>query len=69
VDFDEAGATRDGSIPEQDLRELARSLSAVLGELHLLSGERMTESLHGRLQEHLGVDPRGQPVVAQELPP
>ena len=62
---DRPGAT----IPQQDLRTLARDLSAVLRALHALAPQSTSNPLVDRVQSHLGVDPRGLPVVSQELPP
>jgi hypothetical protein len=57
------------AIPADELRRLARAMADILGELHVLgAADRTGESLCGRLQDHLGADPAGLPVVSQELP-
>jgi cell division protease FtsH len=56
------------AVPDHELRNLARSLSAVFSQLHLLVQGQAGEGLAERQQVHLGVDPRGLPVVTQELP-
>jgi cell division protease FtsH len=56
-------------VPEPELRQLARALSTVLRDLHLLAEEQSGESLAGRLALHLGIDPRGLPVLSHEFPP
>ena len=57
-------------VPESDLRELARRLSAVLRNLHELAQEHTRQdTLASRLADHLGVDPRGLPVLSHEFPP
>ncbi|MBO0731711.1 MAG: ATP-binding protein [Acidimicrobiaceae bacterium] len=53
---------------EADLRQLARALSAVLRDLHALVREPTVDSLADRLAMHLGVNPRGLPVLSHELP-
>lgn len=52
-----------------ELRLLARSLSQVLREMHLLVQVEDGEPLLARLREHLGVDPRNLPVLSHEFPP
>ncbi len=60
---------RDGRIvPEEELRQLARSLSAVLGQLHELATDGVDDPLVEALERHLGVDPRGLPVITHEFP-
>jgi cell division protease FtsH len=60
--------TNDGAIPEEELRQFARNLSAVLGQLHQLAGGDSRDEFVEALQSHLGVDPRGLPVVTHEIP-
>jgi cell division protease FtsH len=52
-----------------DLRQLARALAAVLGEVHAFAETRLGETLSDRLAEHLGADPAGIPVLSHEFPP
>lgn len=56
---------------DQALSELAENLSTLLHDLHLLAESRSTDAdgLAARIGEHLGIDPKGLPVIAQELPP
>src|ERR1700691_6094647 len=56
--------------PERDeeIRQLARNLSRVLQESHLLALEDSRNELVDRLQNHLMCDPRDLPVVSQDLP-
>jgi cell division protease FtsH len=58
----------DATIPAEDLRAIARGLSAVLGQLGELAGADGKDHLVEALQGHLGVDPRGLPVVTHEIP-
>jgi hypothetical protein len=55
-------------LEERDLRQLARALSAVLGDLHALVEDETEESLAARLGGHLGEDPRALPVLSHDLP-
>lgn len=57
------------AVPEIDLRELARALAAVLGEVHALAQVPSGESLSDRLAEHPGADPAGVPVLSHGFPP
>jgi hypothetical protein len=52
----------------EDLLELARSLTEVFTSLRQLAPNNGTSDFVARLQDHLGVDPRGLPVLSQELP-
>jgi hypothetical protein len=56
--------TAGSDLPETDLRELARALSAVLRQLHVLAGNPVGETLADRLAAHLGVDPKALPVLS-----
>ena len=56
-------------LTERDLRQLARALSAVLGDLHALVEDEAGESLAARLGGHLGEDPRALPVLSHDFPP
>jgi cell division protease FtsH len=51
-----------------EIRDLARNLSRLLHEIHLLAEEGTENELTDRLQAHLGSDPRVLPVISQELP-
>jgi len=55
-------------VPVDELRLLARSLSSLLGEVHLLAQQDPQDGLSERLGAHLGVDPRSLPVISNELP-
>ncbi|MCU4187528.1 ATP-binding protein [Acidiferrimicrobium sp. IK] len=57
-----------GGGSDAELRALARNLSAVLDELHLLVPPRVEDGLADRLQAHLNVDARTLPVINQEFP-
>jgi hypothetical protein len=59
----------DPAVPEEDLRQLARSLSRVFNAVHRLALDGSQDALVERLRDHLGTDPAGLPVVSQELPP
>ncbi|HWE65371.1 MAG TPA: ATP-binding protein [Acidimicrobiales bacterium] len=48
---------------------LARSMTDIFGQLHMLVRNEARDELVERLQAHLGADPRGLPVVNHELPP
>jgi cell division protease FtsH len=63
-DIERASADR----ADDDLRRLARSLAAVLDEVHRFVVAEESNELVDRLLAHLGVDPRGLPVVSQDLP-
>ena len=54
--------------PNEDLLALARSLTEVLTALRHLAPSNGSSEFVARLQDHLGVDPRGLPVLSQELP-
>ena len=67
-----AELTRSGEASpiDEELRELARSLTHVLNAVHrLASREERTSEFTDRVTAHLGVDAKGLPVVTQELPP
>ena len=55
-------------LPESELRDVARALSLVLYDLHLLAFEDVGESLTDRIAAHLAVDPRAIPVLSHEFP-
>ncbi len=55
-------------LPESELRDVARALSLVLHDLHLLAFEDVGESLTDRIAAHLAVDPRAIPVLSHEFP-
>lgn len=68
---DGAGSGGDGSQTndrDDDLRRLANNLAALFNDVHLLVRESGENELADRLEAHLGVDPRGLPVLSQELP-
>ena len=52
----------------EDLLELARSLTELFRSLREWAPSGGASDLVARLQDHLGVDPRGLPVLSQELP-
>jgi hypothetical protein len=58
----------DSGIPEGDLRQLARGLSTILREMHQLAADSVQEPLAARIGEHLGVDPKGLPILSHEFP-
>jgi cell division protease FtsH len=60
----------DSAAPElnDDLYALARSLTGLFGLLQHLAPNNGPSEFISRLQDHLGVDPRGLPVLSQELP-
>ena len=60
--------SRASGVPEGELREFARLFSALLGEVHSLVEARAEEHLADRLAAHLGVDPRGLPILSHEFP-
>ena len=58
------------AVPAAEVRLLAQRLAAVLGVVHDLANDRSQRSgLAIRIGEHLGADPLGLPVLAEELPP
>jgi cell division protease FtsH len=57
------------AVPEIELRDLARALTALLGEVHALAQAQRGESLSDRLANHLEVDPAGIPVLSHAFPP
>jgi hypothetical protein len=59
---------QDAIVAEEELRQLARNLSAVFGQLHELAAGKAEDPLVEALESHLGVDPRGLPVVTHEFP-
>lgn len=59
---------RSPTLTEAELRQLARGLSAVLSDLHMLAQDSTGESLAARLREYLGADPQGLPVLSHEFP-
>jgi hypothetical protein len=57
-------------VPAAELRLLAQRLAALLGVVHDLANEGPGRSgLALRIGEHLGVDPLGLPVLAEQVPP
>jgi cell division protease FtsH len=56
------------AVPAPDLRALARSLSKLLLQVHQLASYQVGEGLADCLARHLGVDPKGLPVLSHELP-
>ena len=62
------GQSERSGLADAELRELARALSLVLRDLHLLAFEEVGESLADRIAAHLGVDPRALPVLSHDFP-
>lgn len=58
----------DSAISPAVLRDVARALSRVLSELHLLVEDEAGETLASRLAEYLAEDPTGLPVLSHEFP-
>jgi cell division protease FtsH len=68
VEKDAFGQGSAKAVPETDLRELARSLSGLFGQVRRLASQQSDNRLADYLGGHLGVDPRGLPVLSHELP-
>lgn len=58
-----------GAVPEDELRQLARSLSTLLDHLNeLADGNAPSDELVETLEGHLGTDPRGLAVITHNFP-
>jgi hypothetical protein len=55
-------------LSSDELRSLATGLSQLLADLHLFAAEATGEPLAGRVEAHLGSDPRALPVLNHEFP-
>jgi hypothetical protein len=62
------GQEMDGTVPEDELRQLARGLSVLLGQLNELADGNSNDELVETLQDHLGIDPRGLAVITHDFP-